>query len=311
MRKHPSRPRHGTWIATLTAGLLLLTGCADANPFGASAGPKDPSDPIVVGSADFPESEVIAEIYAGVLRDAGFTVETQTGIGAREAYVGAVKDGSVDLVPEYNGNLLLYLDPHATATSDQEINAALPAALEKEGLEAYRSSPAEDKDSLAVTRQSAEKYHLKSIADLTPHCKDLALGAPPEFKERAYGVKGLERNYGCTFRSVETINDGGGPLTVKALVEDDVQVANLFTTVPAIKQQDLVSLEDPKQNFMAAKVLPLTSKDRLPDEARKALDEFAPKLTTEDLLELNVKVSGEEQMNPATAAKQWLADRGY
>lgn len=124
-------------------------------------------------------------------------------------------------------------------------------------------------------------------------------------------MSGLKEKYDCSFKSFQPINDGGGPLTVQALTKGDAQVADIFTTTPAIQDENLVVLEDPKNNFIAQQVLPLTAPDRLPQEAVDALNEFSTKLTTQDLIDLNRKVSGDEQQNPADAAKQWLKDNGY
>lgn len=312
----PRAWRPFAWLAGLCAALLVLTGCGGggdplADSSDAASGGSTGGNGITVGSANFPESEVIAELYAGALRHAGFEVKTKPGIGAREAYVGAVKDGSVDVVPDYSGNLLLFVKPDATQSSAQDILKALPDALKGEGLSVLDASQAEDKDSLVVTRDTAEKYSLSSIEDLAPVCGELTMGGPPEFQERAYGVKGLKSKYDCTFKSFEPINDGAGPLTVQALTKGDVQVADLFTTNPAIQDNHLVVLEDPKNNFIAQQVLPLTAPDRLPQKAVDALNELSGKLTTQDLVDLNRKVSGDQQLNPADAAKQWLSDHGY
>lgn len=312
-------PRSGAWrpfawLAGLCAVLLVLAGCGGGDPLadsGGDAASGGSSDTITVGSANFPESEVIGELYAGVLRHAGFDVNTKPGIGAREAYVGAVKDGSVDVVPDYSGNLLLFAKPDATQSSAQDILDALPEALKGEGLSVLEASQAEDKDSLVVTKGTADKYSLSSIGDLAPVCGELTMGGPPEFQERAYGVKGLKSKYDCTFKSFEPINDGAGPLTVQALIKGDVQVADLFTTNPAIEDNQLVVLEDPEDNFIAQQALPLTAPDRLPQKAVDALNELSGKLTTADLVDLNRKISGDQQLNPADAAKQWLSDHGY
>nr|WP_241180879.1 ABC transporter substrate-binding protein [Kocuria indica] len=299
---------------TATA-VFALTACGGgSDPLAENSGDAasgGSSDAVTVGSADFPESQVIAELYAGVLRDAGVTVETKPGIGAREAYVGAVKDGSVDVVPDYSGNLLLFADKDATAASAEDIMKALPSALEGQQLSVLDPSRAENKDALVVTQATAEKYGLTSIEDLSSACGDLIMAGPPEFQERAYGVDGLKQKYDCSFKSFQPINDGGGPLTVQALTQDDAQVADIFTTTPAIQDQHLTVLEDPKNNFIAQQVLPLTAPDRLPQNAVDALNEFSTKLTTQDLIDLNRKVSGDQQQNPADAAKQWLSDHGY
>ncbi|WP_206069167.1 ABC transporter substrate-binding protein [Kocuria sp. KD4] len=307
--------RPAAWAAMTATAVFALTACGGgSDPLAENSGDAasgGSSDAVTVGSADFPESQVIAELYAGVLRDAGVTVETKPGIGAREAYVGAVKDGSVDVVPDYSGNLLLFADKDATAASAEDIMKALPSALEGQQLSALDPSRAENKDALVVTQATAEKYGLTSIEDLSSVCGDLIMAGPPEFQERAYGVDGLKQKYDCSFKSFQPINDGGGPLTVQALTQDDAQVADIFTTTPAIQDQHLTVLEDPKNNFIAQQVLPLTAPDRLPQNAVDALNEFSTKLTTQDLIDLNRKVSGDQQQNPADAAKQWLSDHGY
>ncbi|OBA46118.1 MULTISPECIES: ABC transporter substrate-binding protein [Kocuria] len=307
--------RPAVWAAMTATAVFALTACGGgSDPLAENSGDAasgGSSDAVTVGSADFPESQVIAELYAGVLRDAGVTVETKPGIGAREAYVGAVKDGSVDVVPDYSGNLLLFADKDATAASAEDIMKALPSALEGQQLSVLDPSRAENKDALVVTQATAEKYGLTSIEDLSSVCGDLIMAGPPEFQERAYGVDGLKQKYDCSFKSFQPINDGGGPLTVQALTQDDAQVADIFTTTPAIQDQHLTVLEDPKNNFIAQQVLPLTAPDRLPQNAVDALNEFSTKLTTQDLIDLNRKVSGDQQQNPADAAKQWLSDHGY
>ncbi|GED00199.1 putative amino acid ABC transporter, substrate binding protein [Kocuria varians] len=312
MTPSPSLRRPAAWLAVAATAAVGLTACGGSDPLNKDdAAASGSSDTVTVGSADFPESQVVAELYAGVLRDAGVSVETKPGIGAREAYVGAVKDGSVDVVPDYSGNLLLFADKNAKAASAQDIMKALPTALDGQKLSVLDASKAEDKDALVVTQATAEKYHLKSIEDLSSVCGELVMAGPPEFQERAYGTSGLKQRYDCSFKSFQPINDGGGPLTVQALTKGDAQVADIFTTTPAIQDQKLVVLEDPKDNFIAQQVLPLTAPDRLPQKAVDALNEFSAKLTTEDLIDLNRKVSGDAQQNPADAAKQWLSDHGY
>ncbi len=306
----PASLRRSAGPALGAALLLGLTACGGGDDPLAGGGDSSaaPSGTVTVGSANFPESEIVAELYAGALESAGVETETSLGIGAREAYVGAVQDGSVDVVPDYSGNLLLFVDPEATASSAEEIMDALPGAL-PEGLAVLEPAEAQNKDAMVVTPGTAEQYGLTSIADMAEVCDRLVVAGPPEFAERAYGLQGLEENYGCVPRSFEPIN--GGPVTVQALLDGDVDVADIFTTTPAIADNDLVVLEDPENNFIAQQVLPLAAADRLPQEAVDALNELSGKLTTEDLLDLNRKVSGESAVSPADAAQEWLSANGY
>ena len=312
MTTAPALRRRATAPALGAALLLGLTACGGGgDPLAGDGGSEDgATETVTVGSADFPESQIVAEIYAGALESAGVSTETSLGIGAREAYVGAVQDGSVDVVPDYSGNLLLFADPEATASSAEEIMDALPEAL-PEGLTVLEPSSAENKDAMVVTPETAEQYGLTSIADMAEVCGELVIAGPPEFAERAYGLDGLEENYGCVPASFEPINDGGGPLTVQALLNGDVDVADIFTTTPAIADNDLVVLEDPENNFIAQQVLPLAAADRLPQEAVDALNELSGQLTTQDLIDLNRKVSGGDQVSPGAAAQEWLAANGY
>ncbi|MDO4255496.1 MAG: ABC transporter substrate-binding protein [Kocuria sp.] len=290
-------------------GLLTATACAQTDPLD-DGSTDDGQDAVIVGSADFPESQIIAELYAGVLRDAGVEVETQPGIGAREAYMGAVQDGSVDVVPEYSGNLLLYVDAESGAASEEEVMDALPQAL-PDGLAVLDPSEAQNKDSLVVTRGVAEEYSLTSIADMARVCDQLVVAGPPEFRERAYGLPALESRYDCVPKSFEPINDGGGNLTVEALKQGDADAANVFTTSPAIERESLVVLKDPENIFVAQQVVPLVAENRVPKDAVAALNDFSTKLTTRDLVELNEAVSGADAMDPAQAANDWLVAKGY
>lgn len=291
-------------------GLLTLSACGGSDPLAEDDSTAAADGSVTVGSADFPESQIIAELYAGVLQDAGIEASTEPGIGAREAYIGAVEDGSIDLVPDYSGNLLLYVDPESDVSSAEEIITELPDAL-PEGLTVFEASDAENKDAMVVTQETADEYSLSSIADMAPVCDQLVIAGPPEFQERAYGLPGLEENYGCVPASFEPINDGGGTLTVDALTRGEVDVANIFTTTPAIEEQDLVVLEDPENNFIAQQVVPLAAADRLPDGAQEALDDFSAKLTTQDLIELNQAVTGDGAVSPEQAAQDWLEANGY
>lgn len=297
--------------AGAAAALLVLSGCGlNSDPLATGGGASTPDGSVTVGSADFPESQIIAEIYAGALRSEGIEADTQLGIGAREAYIGALEDGSIDAVPDYTGNLLTFMDPEATATGEEEILEALPSAL-PEGLSVLEPAPAQNKDSIVVTRETADEHGLSSLAEIGPLCPDMTFAGPPEFQERSYGLEGLEENYDCVPGSFEPINDAGGPLTIDALTSGDVDAADVFTTTPAIVEEDLVVLDDPESNFAAQQVIPLVAQQRLPDGAPEVMDDVSENLTTEDLIELNQEVSGDQAVSAQQAAEGWLEDNGY
>ena len=301
----------------LAAGLglaMALSACGGSsdplsNAPATSSGASGEATSLVVGSADFPESQILAELYAGALNAAGVTATTKPNIGSREVYIKAVQDGSVDVIPDYSGNLLLHVDKAATAESAEDIAAALPDKL-PDGLAVLEPSEAENKDAMVVTKATAEKYQLKSIEDLAKVCSEIAVGAPATFAERAYGLPGLKENYNCVPKKLEPFSDGGGPLTLKALLEDQVQVADIYTTTPSSADNDLVVLEDPTNNFIAQQVIPLYNEAKMTDKAKEALNNVSSMLTTEDLINLNRAVSGDQKQGAKEAADAWLKEKG-
>lgn len=304
--------RRGRWLSAVVAVLAaLLSGCGSSNPLGGGPVSGDLKS-INVGSADFPESKIIAEIYAQMLEANDFTIRRQFGIGSREAYIPAVKDHSIDLIPEYTGNLLQYFDPNTTATTSDAVVLALLKNLPGD-LSILTPSPAADSDTVAVTRATATKWNLKTIGDLAAHSNEVKFAAPSEWVSRHEGLPGLKAQYGLDISpgNFVAINDGGGPATVRALVDGTVTAANIFSTSPAIAQNDLVVLEDPKNNFLAANVVPLVSSQKMSDPLKTILDAVSAKLTTDDLIELNTAVSGNQGIDPDEAARKWVQDNGF
>jgi osmoprotectant transport system substrate-binding protein len=273
----------------------------------ASASGSGSGGAITVGSGNFPEAVLLGEIYAAALQAKGVTVTKKLNIGSREAYIPALKDGSLDLVPEYSGVLLQYFDKNATATTSDQVYAALPAAVPT-NLEVLKQSAAEDKDSVVVTQETATKYKLTSIADLAPVAKDLVFGGPPEFKTRAAGIPGLASKYGATFKEFKSL-DTGGPLTVNALKNGQVQAADLFSTDASIATNKFVVLQDPKFLFTAQNVLPLINKSKATPAVTDALNAVSAKLDTAGLTELVAQVVAQKK-EPAQVAADWLKQQG-
>jgi len=306
------RRRRRSLVAALALVIALVTSaCGSSNPLGGGAISGDLKS-IIVGSADFPESKIIAEIYAQALEANGFTVTRQFGIGSRETYIPAVRDHSIDLIPEYTGNLLKYFDEKSTVTTQEAIELALFRVMPGD-LSILVPSPAEDKDTLAVSRETANRWNLATIADLAAHSPEVKLGAPSEFLNRTEGVPGLKKLYGLDIapNNFVAISDGGGPATVRALVDGTVTAADIFSTSPAIPENDLVVLEDPKNNFPAANVVPLVSSQKKSDELKTVLDAVSAKMTTEDLIELNTATSGNAGVDPDEAALKWVQANGF
>ncbi len=295
-------------IALLAA---VLSACGSSNPLGGGEISGDLKS-IKVGSADFTESKIIAEIYAQALEANGFTISRQFGIGSRETYIPAVRDHSIDLIPEYTGNLLQYFDPESAATTPDSVLLGLLKALPGD-LSILYPSPAEDKDTLAVSAETAQRWNLKSIADLAAHSAEVKVGAPSEFQTRQTGLVGLKEKYGLDIAPANfvAISDGGGPATVKALTDGTVTAANIFSTSPAIERSALVVLEDPKNVFLAANVVPLVASQKMSDELKTVLDAVSAELTTEALIELNTSVEGNQGVDPDEAARKWISDNGF
>jgi osmoprotectant transport system substrate-binding protein len=305
------RPRRIRLLAVLAVVLALITACGSSNPLGGGEISGDLKS-IKVGSADFTESKILAEIYAQALEANGFTVGRQFGIGSRETYIPAVQDHSIDLIPEYTGNLLQYFDAESTATTPETVLLALFKALPGD-LSILYPSPAEDKDTLAVTEETAQRWNLKTIADLAARSPEVKVGGPSEFQTRQTGLVGLKAKYGLDIAPANfvAISDGGGPATVQALKSGAVTAANIFSTSPAIEQSNLVPLEDPENAFLAANVVPLVASQKMSNELKTVLDAVSAKLTTEALIELNTSVEGNQGVDPDEAAEKWIQDNGF
>jgi len=299
---------HRKLAALGVVSLLALTGCGlGKDPLsgdGNNAG--SPGDQVIIGSADFTESQLIASIYSQALQAKGVEVVEQLNIGSREVYIAALKDSSIDLVPEYSGAFLHYLDPDSTAATSEEVSAELKEKLPA-GIAMLTPSSAQDKDVVAVTKATADKYNLKTISDLQPIAGEIVLGGPPEWKSRKQGVVGLRDLYGLNFKEFIPL-DAGGTLTMTALTNGQIQAGDLFSTDPGLVANNLVALDDDKSLFAAENVVPLIKKAKLNDTITTTLDAVSAKLTTDDLISMNAEAA--TGTNLSDIAKKWLADAG-
>ncbi|MGB7425273.1 MAG: ABC transporter substrate-binding protein [Ornithinimicrobium sp.] len=298
-------------VALASGIVLTLTACGSDDPTApeSDGGDSEGSSTVIVGSFAFPESEILGEIYAQALEAEGMEVETQFNIGPRQQTIPALQDGSINVIPEYNGNLLAYYNTEYTERTTEEVDAALTDVVAEDDLRVLESAEAEDKDAYVVTRATAEENDLTSIGDLSA-LEPFTLGASPQFAELGYGLPGLEATYGVSDVQFRPIEDFGGPDTVKALVDDTVQVADIFTTSPALVAEDLVVLEDPENLISSQNILPLVAESVYSDELADVLNGISAELTTEDLIALRERVEGEEQVSASTAAEDWLAEKG-
>jgi osmoprotectant transport system substrate-binding protein len=269
------KPRTALRAACLGLAAALA---ACTSPGGAASssggGPAGwPGGVISVGSFDFPESVLLAEIYGQALAAAKFPVRVLPDLGPREVVDPALMDGLLQVVPEYAGSALGFFSlGRVPASSDAAAaNRALAASVAGRGLVAARPAPAQDANALVVTAATAARYRLRSIADLATVAPRLVFGGPPECPGRTYCLPGLRRVYGLHFKSFTPL-DVGGPLTVQALAAGYIGVALLFTTDPSIPARHLVVLADNRGLQPAENITPLV--------AREAITRYGPRLLT-------------------------------
>lgn len=299
-------------LGLLALAPLALAACSSEDPLAkesASSGGSDgggaATGALVIGSQAYYSNEIIAELFAQVLEASGAQVKRQYQIGQREVYLPELESGAVDLMPEYSGNLLQFYDKEATAATADEIAQALGEAL-PEGLRALPYAQAADQDSYNTTSAFAQANSLASLADLAG-VKDLKVAANSEFETRPYGPEGLKRVYDADV-SLVPVEDSGGPLTVKALTDGTVQLADIYSADPSIAKNGLVTLADPESLILPENVVPIASK-RIDDTAADAIKKVTDALTTEELIALNTR-SVDEQLKSAEIATAWLQQKG-
>lgn len=299
--------KHAAWAA-LGIVALALTACGSDDPLGDGGADEDADSAdgaLVVGSQQYYSNTIVAELYAQVLEEAGYDIERELEIGQREVYMPELEAGEIDVFPEYTGNLLQYLDDGSEASDTEEVESELDSAL-PEGLSALAPAEATDQDSYVVTSEFAEEHGLTTVADLAD-LDDLSIASNSEFETRPYGPDGLSEVYGVEV-SLVTVEDSGGPLTVNALIDGDVEIANIYSADPAIDENDLVVLEDTEELVLSQNVFPLVS-ENVDEEAQAALEEVSAALGQEELLELNAR-SVEEQASAEDIAADWLSEQG-
>ena len=231
-------------------------------------------------------------------------VKEQFNIGSREVYIAALKDGSIDLVPEYSGALLKYLDEKSTATTTEAVQAELATKL-PEGI-SMLPSPAEDKDVLAVTKATADKYKLAKISDLArsrvnSFSVDRRNGRPASMvwsasamcTDQFQGIRRPRRRRHLDDDGADQRSDSG---------------RRPFQHRPGLVTNNLVALEDDKSLFAAENVVPLIKTAKLNDTVTKTLNDVSAKLTTEDLISMNAEAA--TGTNLSDIAKKWLAGAG-
>jgi osmoprotectant transport system substrate-binding protein len=303
--------KRGVLAGVAVSAALAVAACGSSSGPAADGGSGNPlaagpsKGTVVIGSGNFPEDEVLAEIYALALKAKGVKVTEKFNIGSREVYYPQVAKGAITVIPEYNGALLTgSVDKTSTAVTTKQVDAALTSGLPS-SLEILNPSAAQDADSVTVTRAFATAHHLTSIADLAPIAKTMVFGAAAEFQTRPDGLPGLKKNYGVVFKSFDALGDESGPITLAALMDNKVQAADVFTTTPQIATDHLITLTDPKNNFAAQNVIPLVYMKGVNSKITATLNQISAKLTTAGLIALNQAVGPDKQSYQA-AATNWL-----
>jgi osmoprotectant transport system substrate-binding protein len=294
-------------------GVLVLSVVAACGGPEAPRVPDRPAsrtdDAVVVTSFDFPESAILGELYAQALEGAGVPVRRELLLGPRELVSPALEQGLVDVVPEYLGTALAYLGGEQPApVSEEATQERLADAFAPLGVRLLDAAPAEDQNSLVVTEGTALVYDLRTTSDLVDVAPAFRFGGPPECPDRPFCLQGLEEVYGLRFERFVPL-DSGGPLTISALREQNVDVGVLFSTDPHLVGPELVELEDDRGLQPSENVVPAVRAsvlERWGDEVRRPLNAVSAALTTEELRELNAQVvlGGD---TPRQAARGWLA----
>jgi osmoprotectant transport system substrate-binding protein len=305
MRRH----RAGVVGAIVLVLALVAAACGDSgddtdNASDTTAAASKGS--IVVGSTNFTEQLIVAQLYAKALEDAGYDVTVRANLGARDVVQPALQNGELDLVAEYVGTLLEFFSKGA-ATSDLDASVTkLREQLTPKQLTALEPAPAEDKNALVLTKAKSDELKATKVSDLATKADQLTLGGPPECPARPLCLIGFQEKYGLQFKEFKPL-DAGGPITKKALTDGDIDVAVLFSSsVPA----NTVVLEDDKGLQPVENLIPVIRTETLDDDIEALLNSISEKLTNEELQALNRKVDDDKE-DPADVAEQWLKDNGF
>lgn len=304
----------GALGAAAAVGLVGLAACGSSSKSstastGSGASGGDKATKIVIGSQNFPESTTLAYVYADALKDAGYTnVSVKPNLGSREVTAPALQAGQIDMIPEYLGNYLVFLNPSAgVLTVAQTFDALKPLAASK-GLTVASYSQAADSDAIAVTQANADKYHLSSIADLSSVASQWTFGGPTECQTRVTCYAGLQQYYGLQFKAFKAL-DEDGPLTVSALQNGDVQAARIFSSDATIAADHFKVLADPKDFQGAGNITPVLRTAVATPGVLAVVNKVSAALTTDDLVSFNTKTGAPDHDDPQQVATDWVKSK--
>ena len=274
-----------------------------------AGGAGEGDDAITVAAVTFAENQIVGEMYAAVLADAGYEVDRKLNFQDRESLLPQLRSGEVDVAPEYLASLLTALDADSTPSSDPSKNLdALEPLLAEDGLKALDPSAANDTNAIVVDEQNAKKLDLRTVSDLQPHAQDLVFGGPPECPDRPFCLRGLSNVYGLEFKDFQPL-DAGGPLTVAALSGGEIDVALLFSTSGVIADRGWVVLEDDKGLQAADNITPVIREETADEEIEGLLNAVSSALSTEELTRLNARVEVENE-DFREVARDFLEEAG-
>ncbi|MGI5339290.1 ABC transporter substrate-binding protein [Streptomyces sp. CA-181903] len=304
-------------VAALTAGLAACGGDSLEKSGGGDGGSSASGrGSLVIGSASLTESKVLAEIYAGLLKDAGYSPSVKT-VDTRELYEPALEKGQIDVVPEYAATLAEFLNKKqngkdapqvASADSDTTLKA-LRKLAEPRGLKVLDAGRAVDQNAFAVSAEFAGKHQLKTLSDLGASKESVKLAAGDECTERPFCKPGLEKTYGIRVAGIDPL-EVGSTQAKQAVRNGKDQMVLTTTTDATLEQFGLVVLKDDKKLQNSDNVLPVVNARKAGSpQVVEALGKLNKVLTTEDLTELNKKVDA-ERLKPADVAAQYLKDKG-
>ncbi len=303
---------------TTLVGVLLAACSAPAQTTQPTAAPQPaPADaaPVRIGSKNFTEAILVAEMYALALEDAGIRVERKFNLGATPVAHTALVNGEIDLYPEYTSTGLLEVLKQAPIADAKGILEAVRKGYEEQfKLTWLEPSPFNNTNALAMTRQRAEELGIRTYSDLVARSGELKLGGPPEFPERE-DTKGLMAAYGFDpkFIGDNFVQLDTGALRYEALTKGDIDVVVAFSTDGQINGLGLALLEDDKNYYPIYQIAPVIRQDTLAANPAIAetLNKLAPLLTNDVMSGLNWQVDGPEKKEIADVARAFLQQQGF
>lgn len=289
------RTRSAVFGASLLAFAVLAAACGGAGGDGTDTG-EQPKGTLIVGvSGALPENQVVAEMYAQVLENAGYTVERQLDLGTREISDAALFSGEIDLKPEYTGYEIPALDPDGDAEgTPDEVYETMRELYAEEGVTALAFSPANSTNAFVVTQETADEHGLQAVSDLAPVAGDLTLGGPPECPDRPFCILGLKDVYGVEFGDFRAL-DFGGARTEQALEAGAIDVALLFSLNPNIEANGWIALEDDENLQVPGNFVAVVRDEAMNEELPGLLDPVTESLTNELMLDLVNRIANEHE----------------